>query len=234
MRSTSTACRGSASSDVPPRTASSALMPSALPRSLTRLTNGAGNVFSRPTSNPMIFLPAISLPLRCLREVPAHHVRPVGPIVRPAGPDFEIHVHALVLEQPRHLHGVADVRVLLPGDDHLWVLRGQRREVLLVREPGREHEQAPAGVAEVEQLHVPAEARAVLLHVVALHLSRVARGGARDREPSHDPAPAPPPSSSASRRRPCGGTATRAPPPAPAPRGRGRWCSSRTARSGTP
>src|SRR5947209_17520174 len=127
MRSTSTACRGSASSDVPPRTASSALVPSALPRSLTSSTNGPGNVFSRPTSNPMIFLPAISLPLRCLREVPAHHLRPVGPIVRPAGPDLETHVHALLLQQPRHLHRVADIRILLPADDHLRVLRAQRR-----------------------------------------------------------------------------------------------------------
>src|SRR5207302_10766358 len=62
---------------------------------------------------------------------------------------------------------------------------------------GREHEQRPAGMAEVEQLHVSAQGMAGFLDVVPLHLSgggwRGGRGG--DGEPSDGCGLAGPPSS---------------------------------------
>src|SRR5262245_2495337 len=125
MRSTSTAWYCSASSVVPPRTASSADIPSAAPRWLTRSMKGPGNVFSRPTSSPMIFFRfwSISPSSPCSSgQVAPHHVLPVGPIVRPSGPDIEPHVDALGTEEVPHPPRVLDVRVVGTGGDHLRVL----------------------------------------------------------------------------------------------------------------
>src|SRR3989442_3192364 len=44
---------------VPPRLTNSAVMPSALPRSLTRPMNAGGKLYSRPHSNP-IFIPSLA------------------------------------------------------------------------------------------------------------------------------------------------------------------------------
>src|SRR5919204_2254110 len=107
MRSTRTAWRGSASSGVPPRTASSALTPSDLPRSLTMSMKGCGNVFSRPIRSPMTLAP--------LLDICADHLLPVRPIVRPAGPQVEPDFHPLLAHQPCHLDRVGYVRVLLAG-----------------------------------------------------------------------------------------------------------------------
>src|SRR5438477_13161260 len=141
MRSTRTVWCGSKTSGVPPSTASSAVIPSAAPFWLTISRKGAGKVFSRPTRSPMTFCCAMSPPLISCdrsdrRQVPPHHVLPVRPIVRPSGPDFEPHLHALVAQQPAQPSRVLDVRVLLAGGDHLGMLRPQRSQVTLVRQAG--------------------------------------------------------------------------------------------------
>src|SRR5690349_2512182 len=155
MRSTSTAWYGSKSSDVPPRTASSAVMPSLRPFELTVSMKGAGKVFSRPTRSPMTFLFIPNVPsgagdLAC--QVFAHHVLPVGPIVRPSRPDFEPDINALRPQQPGEPARVLDVRVLLAGGDHLRVLTAKRGEVGLVRQAGQELEE----VREVDAVVVVA------------------------------------------------------------------------------
>src|SRR5256885_15667232 len=110
MRSTITAWRGGSSSGVPPSTASSAVTPTSGPRWLTMSRKGPGKVFSRPTSSPTTLLPAISRPPLVLRrEVRAHHVLPVGPIVRPPGPDIQPDVDSFVPDEIPELDRVADV-----------------------------------------------------------------------------------------------------------------------------
>src|SRR5260370_13496958 len=98
-------------------------MPSAAPFSLTISRNGAGNVFSRPTSSPMTFL-AMSPPLPIEADVEsplnglAHHFLPGRPIVRPTGPDFESDLHPLLDEDRRYPALLLAVQVLRArGDD---------------------------------------------------------------------------------------------------------------------
>src|SRR5437773_7056315 len=143
MRSTSTEKRCSASSDVPPSTASSALMSSGAPRWLTRSRKGPGKVFSRPTSSPMNFLSAICpCPSRDPSgEIAPHHVLPVRPIVRPSRPDIEPHLHTALGEKPSELDRVVDVGVLLSRGDHFRLLRPQGPEVGLVGETGQKRHQ---------------------------------------------------------------------------------------------
>src|SRR5919201_3136353 len=103
MRSTMTAYSGVSSSRAPPNVASSALIPSARPRAFTLSRNGCGKVFSRPTSSP-IFL-----------DIGAHHLHPKGPVVRPARPDVEPDVDALVAQDRRQADGFAEVAILGTG-----------------------------------------------------------------------------------------------------------------------
>src|SRR4029077_6647268 len=141
MRSTMTAWRGGSSSGVPPRTASSGETPTSAPRWLRVSRKGPGKVFSRPTRSPTTFLPAISCPPFVLRrEVSAHHVLPVGPIVRPPGPDIQPDVDSLVPHQVAELDRVADVGVALAGRHDLGRHGAQRAQERLVVQAGQERE----------------------------------------------------------------------------------------------
>src|SRR5438046_6194302 len=142
MRSTMTAWRGGSSSDVPPNTASSAVTPTSAPRWLTMSRKGPGKVFSRPTSSPTTFLPAISRPPFVLRraQVRPQHVLPVGPIVRPPGPDIQPDVKSLVPHEAAELDRVGDIRVALSGRHDLGRHRAQRAKVCLVVQPGQERD----------------------------------------------------------------------------------------------
>src|SRR5436309_6694187 len=142
MRSTITAWRGGSSSGVPPSTASSAVTPTSAPRWLTMSRKGPGKVFSRPTSSPTTFLPAISRPPFVLRrEVGAHHFLPVGPIVRPPGPDIQPDVKSLVPHEAAELDRVGDIRVALAGRHDLGRHRAERAQVgRLVVQPRQERD----------------------------------------------------------------------------------------------
>src|SRR5256885_11795297 len=141
MRSTMTGWRGGSSSDVPPNTASSAVTPTSAPRWLTMSRKGPGNVFSRPTSSPTTFLPAISRPPLLRRaQVRPQHVLPVGPIVRPPGPDIQPDVKSLLPHEAAELDRVGDVRVALTGRHDLGRHRPQRAQVDLVVQSGQERD----------------------------------------------------------------------------------------------
>src|SRR5713101_9274156 len=171
MRSTMTAWRGGSSSGVPPSTASSAETPTSAPRWLTVSRKGPGKVFSRPTRSPTTFLPAISRPPFVLRrEVGADHVLPVGPIVRPPGPDIQPDVDSFVPHEVAELDRVADVGVAFAGRHHLGRHRAQRTQQGLVVQAGQERKRIR-------------EVRAVV--VIAIEPARGVEGAAHGDEAAH-------------------------------------------------
>lgn len=99
-------------------------------------------------------------------DIPPHHLLPVRPVVRPAGPQVERDVHALLAQQRAHADRLPDVRVLRTGRDDPLEHSAERSEVGLVPQIRQECQR----VREVD----------VVVEIAVEPALRVERAGERD------------------------------------------------------